>query len=268
MAVAREHDAGSVAERLVEGQRATKPSRRGGVAALFALQRSAGNSAVSALMAGKLKSSGGAVADIDSALSEVRGSEPNLEIVEKGLKATKAAGVPVDLEGESNKPPATALAVVKTGFGPAVVPPKKPVPPPKPTKPVSPLGKAAAKTPKPTGPAKATTATMPGAGGGGGALAPVAPAPLSADRLLQPPVAPTATQPGEDPAFAQVKGNVRWLRQGQEGASPRCVEGEGGAGRRASPDRRRGRSGQGRQGRHDGRPAGRAPSTSRRSSPR
>src|SRR5262245_51428485 len=112
MAVAREHDTGSVAERLVEGRRAAKPARRGSAAALFALQRAAGNSAVSALMAGRLRSSGDAVADIDGALREVRGSEPNLEIVEKGLKATKAAGVPVDLEGEANKPPASALAVV------------------------------------------------------------------------------------------------------------------------------------------------------------
>ena len=100
MTVARERDAGSVAERLIEGRSAArKPSRRGGVASLFALQRAAGNSAVSALMAGRFKSSGDAVADIDGALREVRGDEPNLEIVEKGLKATKAAGIPVDLEG-------------------------------------------------------------------------------------------------------------------------------------------------------------------------
>ena len=222
MAVDREHAAGSVAERLIEGRSAArKPSRRGGAAALFALQRAAGNSAVSALMAGKLKSSGDSVSDIDGALREVRGDEPNLEIVEKGLKATKAAGVPVDLEGEANKPPATALAVVKTGFGPAVVAPKKPVPPPKPTKPVSPLGKAGAKAPKPAGGAtKAPAAKAPGAGGGGGGALPMAPAPLSKDKLLQPPVAPTGTQPGQDPAFAQVKGNVKGFAKAKKDHPP------------------------------------------------
>ncbi len=221
MSVAREHGAGSVAEHLVEGRRAAKPSRRGGAAALFALQRAAGNSAVSALMAGKLKSSGDAVGDIDGALREVRGSEPNLEIVEKGLKATKAAGVPVDLEGEANKPPATALAVVKTGFGPGAVAPKKPVPPPKPTKPVSPLGKAGAKAPKPPGGAtKAPAAKAPGAGGGGAGAMPVAPAPLSADKVLQPPVAPTGVRPGEDPAFAQVKGNVKGFAKAKKDHPP------------------------------------------------
>ena len=221
MTVARERDAGSVAERLIEGRSAArKPSRRGGAAALFALQRAAGNSAVSALMAGRFRSSGDAVSDIDGALREVRGDEPNLEIVEKGLKATKAAGIPVDLEGEANKPPATALAVVKTGFGPAVVAPKKPVPPPKPTKPVSPLGKAGAKAPKPAGGAtKAPAAKAPGAGGGGGAM-PVAPAPLSKDKLLQPPAAPTGMQPGEDPAFAQVKGNVKGFAKAKKDHPP------------------------------------------------
>lgn len=235
MTVAREHDAGAVGERLDEGRRrAERPSRSGSASALFALQRSAGNSAVSALMAGKLKSSGESVADIDGALREVRGSEPDLAIVEKGLKATRAAGVQVDLEGEANKPPVTALAVVKTGFGPAAVAPKKPVPPPKPTKPVSPLGKAGAKTPKPAGPGKAAAAKAPGAGGGGGggAAASVAPAPLTADKVLQPPVAPTGVQPGEDPAFAQVKGKVTGFAKAKKAhpsAASKAKEAQGAA---------------------------------------
>ncbi len=147
---AREHAAGPIGDRLAEGRaRAGTAARRGGAAGLFALQRAAGNSAVSALIAGKFKSSGDAVSDIDKALHEVRGSEPDIGIVEKGLKATKAAGVQVDIDGEANKPPASALAVVKTGFGPGSVAPKKPVPPTKPVKAVSPLGKAGAKAPKP-----------------------------------------------------------------------------------------------------------------------
>ena len=36
--------------------------------------------------------------------------EPAVETVEKGLKAAKAAGVPVDLHGAAQKPPASALA--------------------------------------------------------------------------------------------------------------------------------------------------------------
>ncbi len=65
--------------------------------------------------------------------------------MEKGLRAAKALGVPVDLEGP--RPPASALAVTTTGFGPGSVPPKAPVPPSRPVPAVSPLGKAAAVTP-------------------------------------------------------------------------------------------------------------------------
>ena len=233
MSVAREHAADPVAERLVEGRRrAQRPSRPGGAAAVFALQRFAGNSAVSALMAGKFRTSGDDVADIDKALREVRGDEPDLPIVEKGLKATKAAGVPVDLEGEANKPPATALAVTKTGFGPSAVAPKKPVPPTKPTKPVSPLGKAGAKAPKPAGPAKPPAAKAPGAGGGGGGAASMAPAPLAAEKLLEPPVAPAGVTPGEDPAFKQVKGNVTGFAKAKKAhptAASKAQEAQGAA---------------------------------------
>jgi hypothetical protein len=224
---AREHAAGPIGERLAEGrERARKQARPGGARGLFALQRAAGNSAVSALLAGKLKSSGDSVADIDKALSQVRGSEPDIGIVEKGLKATKAAGVQVDLEGEANKPPASALAVVTTGFGPGAVAPKKPVPPTKPVKPVSPLGKAGAKAPKPGqgGGAKGGTAGKAPAGGGGGgggaAPAPATPAPLSADKLLQPPVAPPGVKPAEDPAFGQVKGNVKGFANAKKAHPP------------------------------------------------
>ena len=66
----------------------------------MALQRAAGNAAVSALLAGRMRSPGAeAVSDIDAALREVRHDEPAVETVEKGLKAAKAAGVPVDLDG-------------------------------------------------------------------------------------------------------------------------------------------------------------------------
>ena len=115
-----------------------------GPRALIALQRSAGNAAINALMAGRLRFPGKqATADIDSALREIRRDEPVIDTVEKGLKAAKAAGVPVDLEGV--RPPASALAVKTTGFGPGSVPAKKPVPPPKKVPAVSPLGRAAAK---------------------------------------------------------------------------------------------------------------------------
>ena len=86
-----------------------------GPEAILALQRSVGNAAVSALMSARFRSPGGpGVGDIDAAIKEIRGDEPAIETVEKGLRAAKAVGVPVDLEGP--KPPASALAVTKTGF--------------------------------------------------------------------------------------------------------------------------------------------------------
>ena len=106
------------------------PSPNVGPQALMALQRGAGNAAMSALMAGRLRFPGKqAVADIDAALWEIRRDEPVVDTVEKGLKAAKAAGVPVDLEGV--RPPPSALAVTTTGFGPGSVAAKKPVPPPR-----------------------------------------------------------------------------------------------------------------------------------------
>ena len=136
----------------------------------------------------------------------MRRDEPAIDTVEKGLKRAKAAGVPVELEGP--KPPASALAVTKTGFGPAAVAPKKPVPPPKPVPKVSPLGKAAAKRAKAGGGGGPRGAAPPAAPTGGGATA-VPAAPLPADQLLQPPVPPKSVAPEQDPAFKQVTGNVK-----------------------------------------------------------
>lgn len=215
-----------VSDALADGKRraAAVPARsddrpRG----LIALQRSAGNAAVNALLAAKLRSPGGdAVGDIDAALREVRRDEPAVDTVEKGLKAAKAAGVPVELEGP--KPPASALAVTTTGFGPGAVAPKKPVPPPKPVPKVSPLGKAGAKAAKPGksgggGAGTAGPAAAGGAAGGGGAAAPEM-APLSADQLLQPPVAPTGVRPEEDAAFTQVTGNVKGFAKAKRAHPP------------------------------------------------
>jgi len=184
---------------LTEGRHRSLPTT------VIALQRSAGNGAVSALMAARLKSPGEqAVAEIDGALKEIRRDEPVIDTVEKGLKAAQAAGVPVELEGP--KPPASALAVTKTGFGPGQVAGKKPVPPPKPTPAKSPLGKVGAAPPKVAGGTGKAVApvTVPTGAAAGAAV----PAPLTADKRLQPPVAPTSVRPEEDPAFTQVTGNV------------------------------------------------------------
>ena len=189
------------------------PSRvaAGPAGMIMALQRDAGNSAVSALMAAKLKSPGeAAIVDLDGALAELRRDEPGLDAVERGLKQAKAVGIPVELEGP--KPPASALAVTKTGFGPGSVASKKPVPPPKPVPAVSPLAKAATAKPKIAGPGGGS-----GAGASpklpttsGGAAPPMsASAPLGRDKLLLPPVPPTGVKPAQDPAFAQVRGGVK-----------------------------------------------------------
>lgn len=208
---------------LVEGRRRTGggATPATGAAAVLALQRGAGNAAVSALMAAKLRSPGDqAVGEIDAALTEVRRDDPALDTVEKGLKAAKAAGVPVEIEGP--KPPASALAVTKTGFGPGAVAPKKPVPPPKKVPEVSPLTKAAsarAKTP-------AVGGGRTGGAVGGGAYtvqqppAAPAPAPLSADKLMQPPVPPGGVQPHDDPAFATVTQNVNGFAKVKKAHAP------------------------------------------------
>jgi hypothetical protein len=219
-----------VGDALADGRRragADTARAAAGPHAVLALQRFAGNAAVSALMAAKLRSPGEtAVADIDGALKEIRRDEPAIGTVEKGLKAAKATGVPVDLEG--TKPPPAALAVTTTGFGPESVAAKKPVPPAKPVPATSPLGKAAARPgvgkaagrgPGVVG--RAPTPTRTPTPTGGGAAAPMTgPAPLPADQLLQPPVAPTAVRPEDDPAFSQVTGAVKRVAKDRKAHPP------------------------------------------------
>ena len=199
-----------VSDALADGRRragGVRARTAAGPSALLGLQRFAGNAAVNALMAARLRFPGGdAVSQIDGALREIRRDEPAVDVVETGLKAAKATGIPVDLEGM--RPPPSALAVTTTGFGPEAVAAKKAVPPPKPVPKVSPLGKAAARAAKVAGPAGG--AKGPAAVEEESAPAAVmAPAPLSADRLLEPPVAPSGVRPAEDPAFTQVTGNVK-----------------------------------------------------------
>ena len=203
-----------VSHAVADGRRRVSSDRAPAVVgprAVLALQRDVGNAAVSALMAAKLKSPGEqAVAEIDAALMEVRRTEPVIDTVEKGLKAAKTAGVPVDLEGP--KPPPSALAVTTTGFGPGSVAAKKPVPPAKPVPAVNPLGKAAAVAARAGKPGRGSaggTAPVAASAEGGAAAPTISPAPLSATQLLQPPVPPTAVRPEDDPAFTQVTGNVK-----------------------------------------------------------
>ncbi|MGW6931973.1 phage tail protein [Lentzea sp. NPDC054927] len=145
---------------LADGKRKAGPAVSGSPHALLALQRDAGNAAVGALMAAKQKQPDpAALGHIDAALEEVRGSEPEIDTVEKGLKAAQSAGVPVTLEGP--KPPASALAVTTTGFGPNAVQPKKPVPPAKPVPAKSKLGTAAARPAAKSGGASAKPAAAP-----------------------------------------------------------------------------------------------------------
>ncbi|MFD5827070.1 hypothetical protein [Lentzea sp. NPDC060358] len=162
MAARREAE---VTSALADGKRKAVAAP-GSPHALLALQRDAGNAAVGALMAAKQKKPD--EAHIDAALTEVRRGEPDVDTVEKGLRAAQAAGVPVTMEGP--KPPASALAVTTTGFGPNAVAPKKPTPPAKPVPAKSPLGRAAAKPAAKTG----GTAAKP-------AAAPVVPAVAAAD---------------------------------------------------------------------------------------
>ncbi len=212
----------AVSDALTTGRRRAggeRPHATVGVRAFLAMQRSAGNAAVSALMAAKLRSPGEqAVSEIEGALKEIRKDEPAIDTVEKGLEAAKAAGVPVDLEGP--KPPPSALAVTMTGFGPGSVAAKKPVPPPKPVPAKSPLGKAGAAKAGGGKAAGGKGAAKPAGGGGGGGAVAMGPAPLASDQLLQPPVAPTAQRPEEDPAFAQVKGKVKAFAKDKKAHPP------------------------------------------------
>jgi hypothetical protein len=181
-----------------------------GPRAVLALQRRAGNTAVSALMAARTKAPGErALTEIDGALRELRRDDPVIDTVETGLKAAQAAGIPVELEGP--KPPPSALAVTVTGFGPGAVAAKKPAPPAKPVPPVSPLGKAASAVPKVAAPAKGAPPAKvgpPGRSATDGAAPTTAPAPLTVDKLLEPPTPPPAVRPEDDPAFTRVTGAI------------------------------------------------------------
>ena len=203
---------------LVAARSNTSPSAGGGAVDLartsdeagpvLPVQRSGGDPARNALIAGRMRFPGEeAVADIDRALRELRRDEPAADVVEKGLKAAKAVGVPVDLEGI--RPPASALAVTTTGFGPGNVPAKKAVPPPKKVPAVSPLGRAGAKKAAPAGP---STGSGRGKTGSEGASTegPSAGAALgAAEARLQPPVPPSGVRPEADPAFTAVTGKVK-----------------------------------------------------------
>lgn len=222
-----------VNDALAEGKRRATADRSRVPPGLLALQRKAGNAAVNALLEAKLKAPGGdGTSEIDAALVEIRHDEPAIDTVEKGLKAAKAAGVPVDLEGL--KPPASALAVTTTGFGPGSVAPKKAVPPAKPVPAVSPLGKAGAKPVKPGGGKGGAKATGgggsggAGSGGGGGGVGggggAAAMAPLSGAQLLEPPAPPTGVRPEQDPAFTGVTGNVKGFAKAKRAHPPAAAK--------------------------------------------
>lgn len=214
----------AVTDALARGRRKVSGSggNRPAAETFLSMQRFAGNAAVNALISARLRSPGeSALGDIDGALREIRRDEPAVDTVEKGLKAAKAAGIPVDLEGP--KPPPSALAVTKSGFGPEAVPAKKPVPPKKPVPAVSPLGKAAAKAPKVGGGGKgAAKAPAAAAGGGGGAVP--GPAAVSGEQLLQPPAPPTRTTPERDPAFTRVTAKVKTFAKAKRAHPPAAAK--------------------------------------------
>lgn len=184
-------------ERVLDSARQGQPEL-----ALLALQRQAGNAAVNALLAGRLRSvESEPRARLDAALREVRQDSPALGILEKGLLEARAVGIPVDLDGV--RPPASALAVKTTGFGPGSVAPKRAAPPAKAIPKLNPLARAASlRTPARATPAPAMTArTTP--------AIPAVPKGLSADQLREPPVAPPGVRPEQDPAFTAVRDGVQ-----------------------------------------------------------
>ncbi len=196
-----------VTDALKQGRSVTAgarpPAGPGDLAGLAALQRAAGNDAVNALLMGRIRAPGRT--EIDSALREMRRDEPGIDVVEKGLKAAKDVGIPVELEGP--KPPPSALAVTTTGFGPSAIEPKKPVPPAKPVPQKNALGKVAAAGAKRAG-AVGRGRPPPVAKGVTGATTGFEPTPLSAGDLLRPPVPPQPRKPRQDPAFTAVTGGV------------------------------------------------------------
>jgi hypothetical protein len=200
-------DRAEATEALTAGRQRAGGQAPVGQPAMIALQRRAGNEAVNALLSAKIRlPAAGAVADIDSALQELRHDEPSVEPVEKGLRAAKAAGVPVDLEGP--KPPAGALTVTRTGFGPASVPPKKPALPTKPVPPKSPLARFVGKPARPPGTQPVGDATTaPATGGSAGTSVSAPPVGGTVDPMASP-VSPALVRPDDDPAFSQVKQQV------------------------------------------------------------
>jgi hypothetical protein len=213
---------------LSEGRRKTERSQpHGGLNGVLGLQRLAGNAAVSALLAAKGKSpAGDAAGHIDGALNELRGSDPAISTVEAGLKAAETAGVPVQLEGP--KPPASALAVTMTGFGPEAVAPPRSKPAPKPVPAVSALGKTAAKGTTGMASAGPRSGTVPSASSTVPAATTLTsePAALAADQLTQPPVAPTGTAPEQDPAFNRVTGGIKAVSADKRAHPPAASQAE------------------------------------------
>ena len=178
--------------------------------AILALQRQAGNTAVGALLAARMRQPPErARGEIDAALAEMRGGEPDLDTVETGLIAAKGLGVPVDLEGP--KPPSEALAVTTTGFGPESVE-EKVVPPAAAGPTVSPLAKAAGRSgppPSPTDDRRRPHDDVASRDDGtesteSGSAVPAALVPV----VDQPPVPPTVVAPEADPEFRRVAGGV------------------------------------------------------------
>ena len=179
---------------------ARSPAVPPGVAAVLALQRKAGNEAINALLLGQLRRpSSQAARQMAEARAELGQDEPKVDKVETGLKTARSLGIPVDLEGI--RPPASALAVTSTGFGPGAVAAKRPVPPPKKTPPVSPLGRAAAKKPSlPKTPGPVQSPRPPAQAG--------EPIPAATVDPYRPPAAPRLVRPQDDPAFTAVTGSV------------------------------------------------------------
>ncbi len=200
-------DRAEATEALTAGKQRAGGQAPVGQPALLTLQRRAGNEAVNALLSAKIRSPhAGAVADIDTALRELRHDEPAVEPVEKGLRAAKAAGVPVDLEGP--RPPAGALTVTRSGFGPGAVPAKKAVPPAKPVPPKSPLARFVGKPARPSGTQPVGGPTIAAATAGGPGTGLVAPSVGGTVDPMAPPVSPALVRPDDDPAFGRVKHQV------------------------------------------------------------
>ena len=144
---------------------------------------------------------------LDAAIGQARRGDPDLQVLEDGLRAAKSIGVPVDIDGADKKPPASALAVNKTGFGPAAVAPKKPTPAPKPVPRLSPLAKGAGARPtggKPGSGSGHVSTIKPSAGGA--AVTALARGPVD---MLAPPAPPQRLHPQDDPAFKAVSGAAK-----------------------------------------------------------